>query len=169
MANLPLQPGQPVLPALPIQAPPAPRVLRAQTFSMLFQDTTLDPCQGEFTQIMEQFDPKENPGLSHTIRWWYTVCTHHRNMGRSVVHVHRRGNPRSSYHNSLTQYHITICQREGKDHWLHRHTSGWARHLRIATSGSGWPWSQSPHSRTLMYLPMRYVPLFLSVTGYTLE
>jgi hypothetical protein len=36
-----------------------------QTFCAFYQDETLDPCQRNYVQIMERFDPEVNPGISH--------------------------------------------------------------------------------------------------------
>jgi hypothetical protein len=67
MANLPLQLGQQPNNIPAALAPPVLQGPRAQNFSMLFQDPTLDPCQGDYTRIMERFNPNANPGLSHVM------------------------------------------------------------------------------------------------------
>lgn len=39
--------------------------LQHTTFSSFYQDTTLDPCQGQYTQIMNRFDPEVNNNITH--------------------------------------------------------------------------------------------------------
>jgi hypothetical protein len=67
MANLPPQSGQQLNNIPAALAPPVLQGHGAQSFSMLFQDPAVDPCQGDYIHIMERFNPIINPGLSHVM------------------------------------------------------------------------------------------------------
>jgi hypothetical protein len=40
---------------------------RHQVFSEFYRDGELDPCRGDYTRIMERFDPEVNAGTSHVM------------------------------------------------------------------------------------------------------
>jgi hypothetical protein len=84
MANLLPQPGHGGLPlAVPAH----------QDFRAFYGDPTLDPCNGDYSQIMNRFDPEITPAISHAtlleqalglgpVPQAYLCCTHRQNQTR---------------------------------------------------------------------------------------
>jgi hypothetical protein len=67
--QVPVQPA----PVMPPQPPPAgglgmPIAPRPRTFRQFYEDTSRDPCQGEYARIMQRFDPDTaNPIASEVL------------------------------------------------------------------------------------------------------
>jgi hypothetical protein len=60
---------------LPHYAGPNIHEARHQTFSALYQDATLDPCQGNYGRIMDRFDPEVNNAISRVFLFEQAVTT----------------------------------------------------------------------------------------------
>jgi len=194
MANLLPQPDQPLLP---------PNQLH-QSFGAFYGDASLDPCSGDYTRIMDRFDPEVNPAISHVtlleraigsgpVPQAYLCCVE-RSQQTKIICLHLPSKYTGSLDGRQTPWDgISFA-------FLGEVTQGQATTVilpdtafratgniraktadfimaNIDTIGAyGWepiaadePDATQVVTRTMMYLPARYVPLLLNPSGYTLR
>jgi hypothetical protein len=202
---LPPGPGGPG--GIPLQQA-LPEQQKARTFLQFYEDTTKDPCNGDYSRIMQRFDP-ESPtviaaellleqalGSVGTQHQAYLCCSSTRRGPRIFcVHLPSRfvgaldgrttpwDNNCYAFLGDVTQgIATTICFPNNAfvpvaniltftDEYLQNHIQGLNNGLDVfPAQGAQNNANTTPVStRYLMYLPSRYVPLFLDSSGYTIK
>jgi len=177
---------------------------RHQVFSEFYRDGELDPCRGDYTRIMERFDPEVNAGTSHVMLLEqavqygpepqaYLVCTERQDQTRIFcLHLPSRyagsldGSPTPwdmksfAFLGEITQGFVSTIELPNMVFRtvanIRAKTSDYiVTHLdELETYGIPQAPAEEPDStlittRTIMYLPARYVPLLLNPSGYTLR
>jgi len=156
---------------VPLPGPPSNNGARHTTFASFYGDETLDPYSGEYARVMERLDPEINQAVTPLILFEqvvgtgpipqaYLCCALQQSQVRQGVGT-TVGFPNTSFSTVLN------VRAKTSDYILNN----------LATIGNiGYrailmdePEAEMVRTRKIMYLPARYVPLFLNHSGYTLH